>query len=235
MRWALLLLLAALTLAPNASAEAVRSEGVGAVVLAGSLSGAARAAALEAALEDAVHKVAETLVGRSTGPAAEAALRDALDPDPARFVLTYRTLSEREQARPKGSGRELAVTIEAQVDRTRLVDALRRAGLLAERAAPTPPDGAQRLVLEPVPPWPSLTALRRRLVELGAQQVQLALVEPDRVVLVIEGRSAESLVRAVISAPPPGILVELDGAHQGSPRIRLESVPIAPAQLPRAD
>jgi hypothetical protein len=124
------------------------------------------------------------------------------------------------------------VTIEAQVDRARLADALRRAGLLPERAAPAPPGGVQRIVLEPVPTWPALTTLRRRLVELGAQHVQVALVEPDRVVLAIEGRSAESLVRAVASAPPPGILVELSGTHEGAPRIRLESVLIAPAQLP---
>jgi hypothetical protein len=90
----------------------------------------------------------------------------------------------------------------------------------------------QRIVLEPAPTWPALTTLRRRLVELGAQHVQVALVEPDRVVLAIEGRSAESLVRAVASAPPPGIRVELSGTHEGAPRIRLESVPIAPAQLP---
>lgn len=232
MRWALVLLLAALALAPNASAEAVRSEGVGTVVLAGSLSGAARAAALKAALEDAVRKVAETLVGRSTGPAAEGALHEALGSDPARFVLTYRTVSEREQARPKGIGREVAITIEAQVDRTRLADALRHAGLLAERAAPTPPDGAQRLVLEPVPPWPALTTLRRRLVELGAQHVLIARVEPGRVVLAIEGRSAESLARAVVSAPPPGISAELTGNYEGAPRLRLESVPTAPTQPP---
>lgn len=232
MRSALLALLAALALPPGAAAEAVRSEGLGTAPLPGRPGVSPRAAALEAALVDAVLDVAQALVGPTTGPAAESALREALGPAPARFALTYRTVSEREQARPDGVGRELAVTIEAQVDRTRLADALRRAGLLPERAAPAPPGGVQRIVLEPAPTWPALTTLRRRLVELGAQHVQVALVEPDRVVLAIEGRSAESLVRAVASAPPPGIRVELSGTHEGAPRIRLESVPIAPAQLP---
>ena len=234
MRGALLVLLIALAATPGAHAEAVRSEGVGTVVLAGSPSVAARAAALKAALGDAVRKVAETLVGPTRGPAAERALAEALGPDPTRFVSTYRTVSEREQAAAgsKRAGRELAVTVEAQVDRARLADALRRAGLLAERAAPISQGGSQRIVLEPVPSWSALAILRRRFVELGAQQVLLAQVEPGRVVLAIEGRSAESLARAVVSSPPPGIWVEQIGGHEGAPRIRLESVPIPPAAVP---
>jgi hypothetical protein len=224
----------ALAATPGAHAEAVRSEGVGTVLLAGSVGASARAAAQEAALVDAVRKVAETLAGPTRGPAAENALAKALGPDPTRFVLTYRKVSEREQAaaRPKSAGRELAVTIEAQVDRARLADALRRAGLLAERAAPISQGGSQRIVLEPVPSWSALAILRRRFVELGAQQVLLAQVEPGRVVLAIEGRSAESLARAVASAPPPGIWVEQTGGYEGAPRMRLESVPIAPAAGP---
>ena len=238
-RVALRTLAVALALAPGASAEAVRSEGVGTAALPGSPGVSPRAAALEAALRDAVLEVARALVGSATSPTAEAALHEALGPDPTRFVLTYRSVSEREQAGRRdgaaaagtnGPGQEVTVTVEAQVDRARVAGALRGAGLLAERARA--PEDAQRLVLEPIPSWTALTMLRRRLVELGAQQVLLAQVEPGRVVLTIQGGSAERLARAVISAPPPGIWVEATGEHEGAPRLRLEAVAIPPDQIP---
>jgi len=215
----------ALALAAGAQAESVRSEGLGTAPLPGAPGSAPRALALQAALANAVERVAAGLVGDARGPAAEAALREALGPDPARFALSYRGLSEIERTRAEAPGREIAVTIEAQVDRTRVAEALRRAGLLAAQAE-APPSLRPRIVVEPLPSWPALGALRRRLVELGARRVTLERVEPERAVLAIEGeRSAASLAAAAAKSPPPGVSVIASGEHEGAPRIRLESAP----------
>jgi len=216
--------LLALVVSAAAGAQSVRSSGVGTAPLPGAPGVPPRAAALEAALANAVERVAAELAGGAEGKAAEAALREALGPNPGRFALSYRSVSEIERARAQAPGREIAVTIEAQVDRTRVEGALRRAGLLAEQAAPPRADGAHRIVVEPLPSWPALTALRRRLEELGAE-VQLERVEPERAVLAIEGRrSAASLVAVLVSAPPPGVAVQRAGDRDGAPAIRLESV-----------
>jgi hypothetical protein len=161
--------LLALVVGAAAGAQSVRSSGVGTAPLPGAPGVPPRAAALEAALANAVERVAAELAGGAEGKAAEAALREALGPNPGRFALSYRSVSEIERARAQAPGREIAVTIEAQVDRTRVEGALRRAGLLAEQAAPPRADGAHRIVVEPLPSWPALTALRRRLEELGAE------------------------------------------------------------------
>jgi hypothetical protein len=227
--------LLALFLGAGASAQPVRSEGVGTAPLPGAPGASPRALALEAALSNAVERVAAGLAGDATDPAAQAALREALGANPGRFALSYRSISEIERARAEASGREIAVTIEAEVDRTRVADALRRAGLLAAQAAPPPADTARRIVVEPLPGWPELAALRRRLVELGAGRVQLERVEPERAVLAIEGeRSVANLVAAVVNSPPPGVAVRPSGDRDGAPRIRLDSVAPAPgdAALP---
>ena len=225
MRRALAAGLFVLLVCAGAGAQPVPSEGVGTAPLPGAPGSSPRAVALEAALSNAVERVAAGLAGDAKDPAAEAALLEALGPNPGRFALRYRSVSEIERARAEASGREIAVTIEAQVDRTRVADALRRAGLLAAQAAPPPSDTARRIVVEPLPRWTELAALRRRLVELGAGRVQLERVEPERAVLTIEGeRSAASLVSAVVASPPPGVAVRPNGDRDGAPRIRLESV-----------
>jgi hypothetical protein len=220
--------LLALAVAAAASAQPVRSEGTGTAPLPGAPGSAPRALALEAALSDAVLRVAAGLAGGARDPAAEAALREALGPNPGRLALSYRSVSEVERAGAQASAREIAVTIEAQVDRSRVEAALRRAGLLAAQASPAATDSPRRIVIEPLPAWPALTAVRRRLIELGAGRVQLERVEPERAVLAIEGeRSAASLAAALASSPPPGVSVQSSGDRDGAPRIRLESV--APA------
>lgn len=227
--------LLALAVAAAAGAQPVRSVGTGTAPLPGAPGSAPRAAALEAALADAVLRVAAGLAGDANDPAAEAALREALGPNPGRFALSYRSVSEVERAGAHASGREIAVTIEAQVDRMRVEAALRRAGLLAAQAAPPTADSPRRIVVEPLPAWPALAAVRRRLVELGARRVQLERVEPERAVLAIEGgRSAASLAAALASSPPPGVSVQSSGDRDGAPRIRLESVapPIGDAAPP---
>jgi hypothetical protein len=217
--------LLALAAAAAAGAQPVRSEGTGTAPLSSAPGGAPRARALEAALSDAVLRVAAGLVGGTREPAAEAALREALGPNPGRFALSFRSLSEVEQAGAQASAGEITVTIEAQVDRPRVEAALRRAGLLAAPAAPPAADPPRRIVIEPLPAWPALAAVRRRLVELGAGRVQLERVEPERVVLAIEvERSAASLATALASSPPPGVSIRSTGDRDGAPRIRLESV-----------
>src|SRR5262245_36190607 len=157
-----------LLLAAGTRAELVRSEGEGSAPLAGAAP-TPRAAALQAALADAVLGVAEQLAGRTSGPDAEAALRAALAPDPARFAQGYRELEASE--RPGPEGRALVVRVEARVDASAVADALRSKGLLAARPAPSWAGGSARLVIEPLPAWPLLGAVRKRLVELGARHV----------------------------------------------------------------
>jgi hypothetical protein len=232
---------AALLLAAGARAQTVTMEGVGRAPLGGTTRvphvGTTPVppgrAALDAALRDAVRKVAAGLAGAPAGRAGEAALDEALGNDPARYAPSYRTRSEREVKGASG-GPELVVIVEAQVDRTRVAAALRRAGLLPDAAGAAPAaEGLQQIAIEPVPPWPALTALRRRFVELGARRAVLARVEPGRVVVAVEGRSADSLARAVVAEPPPGTQVEAAGESDGMPRLRLESAPL-PAAAPAA-
>jgi hypothetical protein len=223
----------ALLLAAGAAAESVWSDGLGTAPLPGAAGTSPRAAALDAALADAVERVAAGLVGGGSGPAASTALRAALGPKPSRFAQSYRGLSQVERVRSEGPGRELVVSVEAQVDRTRIAEALRRAGLLAAQATPPPSDAALRIVVEPLPSWPALSALRRRLVELGAGRVSLERVEPERAVLAIDGgRSAASLVAALVASPPPGVAVTASGDRDGAPRIRLDRVASAPGDAP---
>jgi hypothetical protein len=222
----------ALLLAAGAAAESVWSDGLGTAPLPGAAGASPRAVALDAALADAAERVAAGLVGGATGPAASAALREALGPKPSRFAQSYRGVSQVERARSDAPGRELAVSVEAQVDRTRVAEALRRAGLLAAQATPPPPDAAPRIVVEPLPSWPALSALRRRLVELGAGRVSLERVEPERAVLALDGgRSAASLVAALVASPPPGVSVTSSGDRDGAPRIRLDRVAVAPPPI----
>jgi hypothetical protein len=223
----------ALAWAGAGAAETVRSEGTGAAALPGAPGAPPpRQAALDAALADAVRNVAATLAGAGEDPAAAAALREALGPNPARFAVGYRSVSEIERRRAEAAGREIAITVEAQVDRTRVEGALRRAGLLAAQSAPLPAADGARLVVEPLPSWPALAALRRRLVELGARRVQLERVEPARAVLALEGeRSAAALAAAVAASPPPGVTVTSAGEHDGAPRLRLEAASATPAPI----
>jgi hypothetical protein len=232
-RRALAALALALGLAGGAAAEAVRSEGVGAAPLPGAPGAPSpRAAALEAALADAALRVAASLAGQANAPDAASALREALGPNPGRFAIGYRSVSEVERRRAEAPGREIAVTVEAQIDRSRVEAALRRAGLLAVQAAAPPADAALRIVVEPLPSWSALSALRRRLVELGARRVQLERVEPERAVLALEGeRSAAQLVSAVAASPPPGVEVTSDGERDGVPRIRVDAVSAAPEPI----
>jgi hypothetical protein len=227
------LVIALAVTAGGAAAESVRSEGTGTAPLPGAPGGPPpRQAALDAALANAVLQVAETLAGEAKDPAAAAALREALGPNPARFAVGYRSVSEIERRRAAASGREIAITVEAQIDRARVEGALRRAGLLAAQSAPPPSDAALRIVIEPLPSWPALSALRRRLVELGARHVQIERVEPERAVLALEGeRSAAALVAAVAASPPPGVAVTSAGERDGAPRIRLEATSAAPGPI----
>lgn len=229
------LLLAWLLLAGAAArAEIVRSEGEGtAPITAGAA--AARASALEAALSDAVWQVAARLAGGPSSPAAEQALRAALGPSPSRLAQGYRELDRFE--RPGPQGREIGVRVEARVDAGAVADALRRAGLLAAQAeAPAFAAGA-RLVVEPLPAWPALAAVRRRLLEIGARRVAPERAEPEHVVLSIESdRSSRALVDALVASPPPGVSVIPIGERNGVPAIRLETAPdvVAPIDTPAA-
>jgi hypothetical protein len=218
------LLLALLLAAAGAAAEVVRSQGEGTAPLPGAPGTTPRAAALEQALANAVRRVADELLGAAPGPVADAAIEGALGPAPQRFAQGYRELGARERARADGSGRELVVRIEARVDRARVAEALQRAGLLANVTPVAPEDGGTRVVVEPLPAWPALAAVERRLVELGARRVSPERAEPGRVVLTVESDHAVSaLVARLVASPPPGVSVIPLGERDGAPAIRLEA------------
>jgi hypothetical protein len=208
-----------------ADGEVVRSQGEGSAPITGAAAPSPREAALQAALADAVQGVAVRLAGRASSPAAEQALRDALGPDPARFAQGFRELERSE--RPGPEGRELVVRVEARVDASAVREALRAAGLLAARAAPSATaGGGARLVIEPLPAWPLLAAVEKRLVELGARRVTPERAEPAAVVLSLDSdRSSGWLVEELIASPPPGVSVVPVGDRNGAPAVRLEAVP----------
>jgi hypothetical protein len=229
-----LLLAWALLAGAPARAEIVRSEGEGAAPIAAGAA-AARASALEAALSDAVWQVAARLAGAPSSPAAEQALRAALGPSPSRLAQGYRELDQYE--RPGPEGRELGVRVEARVDAGAVAEALRRAGLLAAQAEAPGLGASARVVVEPLPAWPALAAVRRRLLELGARRVAPERAEPEHVVLSIESdRSSRALVDALVASPPPGVAVISIGERNGVPAIRLEAAPGAfePIDTPAA-
>jgi hypothetical protein len=215
---------ALLLFAAPAGAESVRAEGEGSAPLVGTAS--PRDAAREAALADAVRSVAEGLAGRATGPRAEQALLEALGPNPARFAQSYRELGQFE--RPGPAGRELVVRVEARIETNAVAAALSRAGLLAASASAPSAGAGSRLVIEPLPAWPLLHAVQKRLAELGARRVTPERAAPGGVVLALDAdRSAGALVQELLASPPPGVAVIPLGERGGVPAIRLEAV--APA------
>jgi hypothetical protein len=224
---ALGLLVALLLAAGPGRAEIVPSQGEGSAPIpgAGAAGTTPTQAALQAALADAVEAVAARLAGRPADAAAQAALRSALGPDPARFAQGFREVERSE--RPGPAGRALVVRVEARVDAGAVREALRAAGLLAPRAAPAAgTGGGSHLVIEPLPAWPLLAAVEKRLVELGARRVTPERAEPASVVLSIDSdRSSGRLVEELIASPPPGVSVVPVGDHEGAPAVRLEARP----------
>jgi hypothetical protein len=223
MRSALGVLAALLLAGAPLRAEIVRAQGEGSAPIPGAATPSPREAALQAALADAVEGVAARLAGRAASPAAEQARRAALGPDPGRFAQGYREVERSE--RPGPAGRELVVRVEARVDAGAVREALRAAGLLAAPAAPSAGGAGARLVIEPLPAWPLLAAVERRLVELGARRVTPERADPSAVVLALDSdRSSGWLVEELIASPPPGVSVVPVGDRNGAPAVRLEAV-----------
>ena len=107
--------------------------------------------------------------GGPPAPGAEQALLEALGPNPARFAQSYRELGQFE--RPGPEGREVVVRVEARIETNAVAAALGRAGLLAASASAPSAGAGSRLVIEPLPAWPLLHAVQKRLSELGARRV----------------------------------------------------------------
>jgi hypothetical protein len=81
-------------------------------------------------------------------------------------------------------------------------------------------------VVEPLPAWPLLAAVEKRLVELGARRVTPERAEPSAVVLSLDSdRSSGWLAEALIASPPPGVSVVPVGDRNGAPAVRLQAVP----------
>ena len=212
-----------------AAAELVRVDAVG-VAPAGP---EARQAALEAGVREAVLLVASELAREGGASVSDrSGLERALGSDLRSYAVQYQ-LSEDRGERPAqlvqepGVTREYAVVVEAQVERSRVQEALRRAGLLGAPA----PGGVHSLWLtvEGVQGWPTWERLRRALAarggavrpiefargvvvaELQTDETNEALVERlrravgDSLGISVVGSAPETLRLRVVATAAPGL------------------------------
>lgn len=219
--FAAVLALAALAAAPRAGAELTEVEAVG-VAPAGP---EARRLALASGLREAVVLVAAELAREGGASTTErAALEEALGDEPTRYAVQYRLAEDRGE-RPAqlvldpGVEREYVVVVAAQVERERVREALRRAGLLG---APAPGSvHSLWLTIEGVDAWPTWERLRRALAARGGT---VRPIEFARGVVVAELQTDESnqaLVERLRRAVGDSLGVSVTGSEPGNLRLRV--------------
>jgi len=218
----------------SAAAELVQVDAVG-VAPAGS---GARQAALESGLREAVLLVAGEIAREGgAGAADRAVLEAALGADLRSYAVQYR-LSEDRGERPAqlvqqaGVEREYAVVVEAQVERARVREALRRAGLLGTTA----PGGVHSLWLtvEGVDAWPTWERMRRALAARGGE---VRPIEFARGVVVAEmqtDESNEALVERLRRAVGDSLGLSVTGSAPGTLRIRVVAAAAPELDVPGA-
>jgi len=218
----------------SAAAELVQVDAVG-VAPAGS---GARQAALESGLREAVLLVAGEIAREGgAGAADRAVLEAALGADLRSYAVQYR-LSEDRGERPAqlvqqaGVEREYAVVVEAQVERARVREALRRAGLLGT----TVPGGVHSLWLtvEGVDAWPTWERMRRALAARGGE---VRPIEFARGVVVAEmqtDESNEALVERLRRAVGDSLGLSVTGSAPGTLRIRVVAAAAPELDVPGA-
>jgi hypothetical protein len=216
-----LLLALALAAAGPAAAELVQVDAVG-VAPAGP---GARQAALESGLREAVLLVAEELAREGgAGTADRAVLGAALGADLRSYAAQYQLAEDRGErpaqlVQQPGVDREYAVVVAAQVERERVREALRRAGLLGAPAA-----GAVHslwLTVEGIDAWPTWERLRRALAARGGA---VRPIEFARGVVVAEmqtDESNEALVERLRRAVGDSLGVAVTGSAPGTLRLRV--------------
>jgi hypothetical protein len=212
---------AALAAAAPAAGEAVKVDAVG-VAPAGP---GARQAALDSGLREAVLLVAGELAregGASVGD--RDVLAGALGPDLRSYAIQYELLEDRGErpaqlVQEPGVEREYAVVVQVQVERARVSEALRRAGLLG---APSP--GGVRslwLTLEGVHAWRTWERVQRALAARGGS---VRPIEFARGVVIAEMQTEESneaLVARLRRALGESLGLSVLGSAPGTLRLRV--------------
>jgi len=218
--------------AAGASAEVTRLEVVG-VAPAGPDAPrdvSVREAALRSALEEGVERVARSLLG---GAVPEPELEAALG-DPRSYAVSYRILEDRGERRAlllrdPSVSTEYVLLVAVTVDRTRVQQALSRAGLLAKRLSPS---RRFRISLEQIGSYSVYERVRRGLEAAGARRAVPWEIEPGRVVIQVDAPDAPErlLQRLVEAGRQQGLeirVLEVDGSL-----VRLRAVETAPAGGP---
>jgi len=232
--WALAIAIGLAVGAGPAAAELVRVDAVG---IAPSGPGA-REAALEAGLREAVLLVAGELAreggATSTDPLD---LERALGADLRSYAGQYRLAEDRGE-RPAqllqqpGVETEYAVVVEAQVERARVREALRRAGLLG----PATPAGLHSLwlTLDGVQAWPTWERVRRTLAARGGA---VRPIEFARGVVVAEmqtDETNEAVVERLRRALGDSLGISVTESAPGTLRLRIVAAAAPELDVPGA-
>lgn len=168
--------------------------------------------------------------------ADEAALRAALG-SLADYTLGHGVLAEigPREARPRPGGpvltprrpgapipMEHAWRVEALIDGTRVIEALRAAGLAVTSSA----DGAAvaEVVLEAPYDAAGFAALRARLAALGALSVVPRRFSADAVLLVVRGLPPDMLRQRLETQPPSGFAAETSSSEESPTEIRVRLI-----------
>lgn len=206
---------------PAASAELVQTGAVGAVAA----GPGARHAVLEAGVREAVLLVAAE-VAREAGARTDArdVLRRALGNDLLAYAAQYELVEDRGErpaqlVQETGVVHEYVVLVEAQVERTRVRDALMRAGLLGAASG----TGVRSLwiTIDGLDDWQTWDRLRRALAARGGS---VHPVEFSRGVVVAElqtDETNEALVERLRRALDGPHALELSGSEPGTLRLRI--------------
>lgn len=214
--------------ASGASAEVTRLEVVG-VAPAGPDAPrdvSVREAALRSALEEGVERVARSLL---SGPVPEPELDEALG-DPRSYAVSYRILEDRGERRAlllrdPSVATEYVLLVAVAVDRTRVEQALGRAGLLTSRRGPS---RRFQVSLEQIDSYSVYERVRRGLVGAGARRAVPHEIEPGRVVLQVDAPDTpERLLRRLVEAGRQQGL-EIRVLEVGGSQVRLRAVETPP-------
>jgi len=196
----------------------------------------ARQAALDAGLREAVLLVAGEVAREGGANASDrATLEQALGADLRSYAGQYQLSEDRGEraaqlVQAPGVEREYVVVVEAQVERGRIRDALRRAGLLGAAA----PAGIHSLwlTLEGVQGWRTWERLERALAARGGA---VRPIEFARGVVIAEmqtDESNEALVERLRRALGDSLGIAVTGSAPGTLRLRVVAAAASGLDVP---
>ena len=211
--------------------------------------GSLRRAALDEALLEAVARVARDEARTAGEPAAESlplptqprGWMALLGGSPADYALEYRLLEDRGERRAllvadPDVETEYVVLAEVRVDVDRVRAGLRAAGVLPQ--APTAvPGQTLRVVVQPLPSYAALLALREALAREPGSRVVPERFEPGRAVLRMEThRSAAAVLGQLRARLPEGIELGRVRVREGELHLELiEGLAAAARRSPQID